>query len=145
MTTQAEPKKRKISKESAKAQINSWLDFYGLDFSDIETDQGEAAAQTFVNTLVRAIMRAELEINVDGTATVTQHLVHPVGNIKDISYVGQKITLSRIAMEKGGGDDQTRTMQFMATMSGVEIKDLTALDGADLTVMRRVSTIFGMV
>jgi hypothetical protein len=144
MTTGKAPNKT-LSKGPAKAQIDAWLDFYGLDFSDIEVDQGEAAAQTFVNTLVRAIMRGELEINVAGTVTVTQHLVIPVGNITDISYVGQKITLSRIAMEKGGGDDQTRTMQFMATMSGVEIKDLTALDGADLTVMRRVSTIFGMV
>lgn len=144
-TEEAAPKVRKISEDSARAQIKSWLVFYGLDFKDIEIEEGENSAKTLVNTLVRAIQRAELEINVDGTARVTQHLVNPVNGVSKIEYVGQRITLSRIAMEKGGGDTETRTMQFMAAMSGVDLKTLMALDGADLTVIKRVSTVFGMV
>lgn len=143
MTTEKNTPK-KISKESAKAQIESWLNFYGLDFEDIELENGEDAAKTITNTLVRAIQRGELEINIDGTAVVTQHLVRPIGSISKIEYKGNRIGYSRVAMEKYN-DTETRTYGFLAAMSGVEFDDLMKLDGADLTVMKRISVVFGMV
>ena len=143
MTTEkTEPKK--ISKESAMAQIESWLKFYGLDFEDIELENGKDAAKTITNTLTRAIQRGELEINIDGTAVVTQHLVRAIGTTKKIEYKGNRIGFARIAMEKYG-DTETRTYGFMAAMSGVEFDELMKLDGADLTVMKRISVVFGMV
>ena len=146
MTTEKneKPEPKKISKESAKAQIESWLNFYGLDFEDIELENGEDAAKTITYTLVRAIQRGELEINIDGTAVVTQHLVMPIGSTTKIEYKGNRIGYSRVAMEKYN-DTETRTYGFLAAMSGVEFDDLMKLDGADLTVMKRISVVFGMV
>lgn len=145
MTTINEAQKvKKISKESAMAQIESWLTFYGLDFEDIEIENGPAVAKTITNNLVRAIQRGELEINIAGTAVVTQHLVMPIGATKTIEYKGNRIGYSRIASEKYD-DSTTSTYGFMAAMSGVEFDDLMKLDGADLTIFRRISTVFGMV
>ena len=135
---------KKISKESARAQIESWLNFYGLDFEDIELENGKETAKTIENTLVRAIQRGELEINIKGTAIVTQHLVIPIGSVKSIVYKGQRIGFSRIAMGKYN-DGESGTYGFMAALSGVDYDDLMKLDGADLAIMRRVATLFIMV
>lgn len=136
---------KKISEKSAKDQIDSMLDYFGLSFDDIVREEGKAVAQTIENTLVRAIQRTELEINVEGGVVVTQHLKYPIGDIKRIDYKGKKLSLSRIAMDKGGESNQTRMYYFMAAMAGIEWENFLKLDGPDLTIYNRIVVLFSMV
>jgi hypothetical protein len=135
-----------ISEEAAQDQIDSWLNFYGLDFDDIVAYEGKAAAKTLINTLRRAIVEGCLEINVEDTCTITQHLTKTkIDNVDAISYVGKKIARSRIAMENGGENQQSRMNAFMGAMSGVESKEFMKLDGFDLTIADRIFVVFSMV
>ena len=135
----------KISAESAELQIESWLDYFGLSFEDIEIDEGKEAAQTLMNTLVRAIQRGELEINTADEMIVTQHLKFKTEQTESITYT-DKVSRARIAMDKSPAKHaQGRMYSFMAAMSGVPVSELIKLKGADATIFNRVATVFSMV
>jgi hypothetical protein len=134
---------RKISKEVAEQQIESWLEYFGLDFNDIVIEDGKEAAETLMNTLVRAIMRGELEINVEDELRVTQHLKFPTENSEDITYL-DKVAKARIAMGDSKNSNQ-RMYSFMAALAGVPHTDLMKLKGPDSTVFNRLATVFSMV
>lgn len=135
----------KISAESAEAQIESWLDYFGLSFDDIVIEDGKEAAQTLMNTLVRAIQRGELEINTADALQVTQHLKFKTEQTEAITYT-DKVSRARIAMDKSPAKHaQGRMYSFMAAMSGVPVSELMKLKGADATIFNRVATVFSMV
>jgi hypothetical protein len=142
----ATPKKKTISEDAAQAQLDEWLNFYGLDFEDIVAYEGKAAAKTLMNTLKRAIQRAELEINLDDSVTITQHLTKSkLDGTDTVSYVSKKIGRARVAMESGGDNQQSRMNAFMGAMSGIESKEFMKLDGSDLTIADRIFVVFSMV
>ena len=133
----------KISPEVAERQINDWLEYYGLDFNDIVIEDGKEAAQTLMNTLVRAIQRGELEINTEDGLNVIHRLKYPTANSEVITYQ-DKVAKARIAMGDGK-NAQTRMYNFMGALAGLPASDLMKLKGPDATIFSRVSTVFSMV
>jgi hypothetical protein len=134
----------KISADSAREQINSWLDYYGLDFADIVIEDGKEAAETLMNTLVRAIQRGELEISIEGDLEIIQHLRFPVEGVGDkITYL-DKTGNAKIAMGKEK-NDQIRMLCFMGALCGIEAKHLKKMKGSDATIRTRLATVFSMV
>ncbi len=68
-----EKKKTKISRESAEAQLNNFLDSYMIDPDNIDDEDIRAHIKTVINKLRTAIMKGMLEIAVDGPPIVKQH------------------------------------------------------------------------
>jgi hypothetical protein len=140
----------KISKEAASAQIDNWLDYYGLDFNDIVKEEGKEAAETLMNTLTRAIMRGELEIVTEGEFQITHNLKFPIvknkesGDTIEQIIFKDKVGKARIAM----GDSRNIHLQmynFMGALSGIPGNMFSQLKGADSTVFTRISMVFSMV
>jgi hypothetical protein len=137
-----------LSKDAASAQIDNWLDYYGLDFNDIVKEEGKEAAETLMNTLVRAIMRGELEILTEGEFQITHNLKFPIQKnesekLEKIIYK-DKVGKARIAM----GDSKNIHLQmynFMGALSGIPGNMFSQLKGADNTVFTRISMVFSMV
>lgn len=145
METEKQTKPQRISPESAQLQIEAWLDYFGLSFDDIVIEDGKEAAQTLMNTLVRAIQRGELEVNTESDLAVTQHLKFKTEQTEKITYT-DKVSRARIAMDKSPAKHaQGRMYSFMAAMSGVPVSELMKLKGADSTIFNRVATVFSMV
>lgn len=142
--TDSKIKKNVISEESAQLQIDAWMEYYGLDFGDIVIEDGEAAAKTLMNTLIRAIMRGELEIDSSDGLTIIQHLKHPTKKTEKITYSG-KVSRARLAMDKAGKGQQASMYAFMASMSNLPTSELIRLDGSDVTVFNRIAVVFSMV
>lgn len=135
--------KKKISNESALAQFDAWLEYYGLDFDDIVVQDGKESAETMKNTLIRAIVRLELEISVEGELSVIQHLKHPTANTTDIEYK-DKVARARIAMGDGNNSESNR-YAFMGALCGLPVVDLLKLKGSDMTIFSRLATVFSLV
>ena len=138
----------KLSKEAATAQIDNWLEYYGLDFNDIVKEEGKEAAETLMNTLTRAIERGELEILTEGEFQITHNLKFPIQKnegekLEQIIYK-DKVGKARIAM----GDSKNIHLQmynFMGALSGIPGDMFSRLKGADNTVFTRISMVFSMV
>ena len=139
----------KISKEVAEAQIESFLDYYGIDKADIELEDGVEAVQTMFNTLSRAIRRGVLEIVDDGELEITHRLVRPVtvkeSVVANITYL-DRVGKAKISMDTvGGKKNQSKQNQFMSVMGDIPISVLINLKGFDATVYSRLSLVFSLV
>ncbi|MCK4536836.1 MAG: hypothetical protein KAT93_07475 [Desulfuromonadales bacterium] len=136
----------KISIEVAEGQIQTLLDYYGIEKTDIEIEDGAEAVQTMYNTLTRAISRGVLEIsNESGELTVTHRLVNPVDDTTEIVYT-DKVGHARIAMDSiSSKKAQSRQNQFMATLGDIPAPVIMKLRGFDSTVFSRLSVVFSMV
>ncbi len=145
--TKSIEKKRLISEESAKEQLEALMEYYDIDKDDIEIEEGPEAVQTLMNGLVRAIRKGRLEIKLDSDQklVVTQHLKHPPGDIADVDYsvVGQK---ARLAMDRvKSTKEQERMCAFMGSLSGLGSTGIGSLVAADMGTMNRLATLFSMV
>ena len=136
----------KISIEVAEAQIQTLLDYYGIEKTDIEIEDGPEAVQTMYNTLTRAISRGVLEISDEsGELMVTHRLIKPVDDTTEIVYT-DKVGRAKIAMDSISPKKvQARQNQFMATLGGIPSPVIMKLRGFDSTVFSRLSVVFSMV
>lgn len=135
----------KISEESAHEQIQTFLEYYGIEKKDIEIEDGVEAVQTMFNTLARAIRRGVLEIIDNGELEVIHHLARPIGDTTKIVYL-DRVGRAKIAMDSVSSKKiQSRQNQFMATMGDVPESVLIKLKGFDSTVCSRLATVFSMV
>ena len=135
----------KISEEVAEEQFDSFLDYFDIDFNDIEVEDGAEAARTMKNTLIRAIRRGALEINVEGEFSIKQKLTHPIGEIDFITYT-DKVARARLAMDhESPKRTQARMFAFMAALSETPVSQLIKMEGKDLSVFGRLTVIFSMV
>jgi hypothetical protein len=135
----------KISEESARLQIENWLEYYGLNFSDIEIEDGEAAAKTLMNTLVRAIQKGQLEVAAEDELKVVHRLTRKIGEIDVITYE-DKVSRARIAMDKvPAKHTQQRQYSFMSALCGLPASELSKLKAVDAAIFTRISLVFSMV
>lgn len=135
----------KISEQVAEEQFESFLDHFDIDFSDIEIEDGEEAARTMKNALIRAIRRGALEITTEDGLSIRQILTHPIGDIQAIVYT-DKIAKARLAMDhESPKKTQARMYAFMAALSGTPPSQLIKMQGKDLMVYGRLTAIFSMV
>ncbi len=131
---------RKISKESAELQFNAILDYFDIEFSDLEIEDGEEAAQTMKNYLIRAICKGRLIVDMEGDFKVTQKLKFPTENTSIIVYE-DKFAVAKVAMKKEKFDKEGI---FMAALSGLPASEFIRLKGADETTKSRLATVFSM-
>lgn len=135
----------KVSEEVAGEQFGSLLEYYDIDFNDIEIEDGAEAAKTMKNTLIRAIRRGALEVATENELVVTQHLTHPIGE-KSVLVFTDKVAKARIAMDQESPKrDNARMRAFMAALADFPAAQLMNLKGSDLAVFNRLAVIFGMV
>ena len=138
-------KENSISEESARAQLNTFLDYYGLSVADIEIEDGVEAVNTLMNGLVRAIQAGKLEITDDANGfRVRQVLICPVDELTELVYQ-DKIAQAKIAMDSAGKKIQLRVYTFLAALTGADVGQLIKLKGADVTTLNRISVLFSMV
>ena len=135
---------KKISKESAQEQFNQWLNYYGLDFEDIEITDGEEAAKTMMNTIVRAIQRGELSIDsTEKGVVLTQKLVYPTEKISEIVYADRVGKAKKAQRSAGKNGDAMGT--FMSALTDIPEIEFMNLRGSDITIFDRISIVFSMV
>lgn len=139
-------KENLISKESARAQLDTFLDYYGLSVEDIEIEDGVEAVNTLMNGLVRAIQAGNLEITEDKDQgfRVRQVLVRPLDERTELVYQ-DKIAAAKIAMDSAGKKVQLRIYSFLSALTGADVGELTRLKGEDVTTLNRISVLFSMV
>ena len=136
---------KKISDEVAEEQFESFLDYYRINFNDIEIEDGAEAARTMKNALVRAIQEGLLEVTAGDDLVIKQNLIKPIGEIDSITYT-DKVAKARLAMDhESPKKTQARMLAFMAALSGVPVSVLLQLKGADYTIFGRIMAIFSMV
>ena len=135
-----------VSKDVAEEQFESLLDYYGIEFSHIEIEDGPEAAATIKNMLVAAIMRGELEINIgDDGMMVIQNLIYRTDAISQITYT-DKVAKARLAMDQVSPKKaQARMFAFMATMANLPVSELLKMRGKDISTFTKLSMIFSMV
>ena len=134
-----------ISEESARAQLDTFLDYYGLSVKDIEIEDGVEAVNTLINGLVRAIQAGKLEITEDENGfRVRQVLVRPLEGLTELVYQ-DKIAQAKIAMDSAGKKVQLRVYTFLEALTGAEVGQLIKLKGQDVTTLNRISVLFSMV
>lgn len=138
-------KEYSISAESARAQLDVFMDYYGLSVEDIEIEDGVEAVNTLVNGLVRAIQAGNLEILDDENGfKVRQKLVRPPEGLVELVYE-DKIAAAKIAMDSAGKKIQLRVYTFLAALTGADVGQLIKLKGQDVTTLNRISVLFSMV
>lgn len=134
---------KKISKEVAELQFGSMLDYFDMSFSDIEIEDGEKAALTMKNFLVRSIQKGRLEISTEnGEFKVIHRLDFPTEKTSEIVY-SDKFSTAKIAMRKAA--DENKEPVFMSALSGVPEVEFSKLKAADVTTFSRLATVFSMV
>lgn len=134
-----------ISEESARAQFNIFMEYYGLSIEDIEIEDGVEAVNTLVNGLIRAIQAGNLEVMEDENGfRVRQVLVRPLEGLTELVYQ-DKIAAAKIAMDSAGKKIQLRVYTFLAALTGADVGQLTKLKGQDVTTLNRISVLFSMV
>lgn len=138
-------KENKISEESARSQLNVFMDYYGLSVADIEIEDGVEAVNTLINGLVRAIREGNLDITDDEKGfRVRQVLVKPLEGLTELVYQ-DKIANAKIAMDSAGKKVQLRVYTFLAALTGADVGQITQLKGRDVTTLNRISVLFSMV
>lgn len=137
---------QKISIESAKKQMDLFLDYYDMDQNDIAVDQGPEAIETILNRLIRAISVGLLEVQLsEGNLKVTQYLKFPMGEITKIDYseFGQK---AKYAADGISNNKPTQKMHaLMASLAGVSSDAFIKLKAVDSSIMERLATLFMVV
>lgn len=135
-----------VSKETAEEQFEMWLDYYGLKFSDIEIEDGEKAAKTLKNGLVRAIIDGHLEVEIRGDGmSVTQYLKNPTKKGGQFIFA-DRVMAAQLASDKESSKQPIhRQRAFMASLAHVPASEFVHLKGVDATVFGRISMIFSLV
>ena len=136
-----------LSEESAAQQIETFLDYYGIDIKDYEpVDNADNAMQITINGLTRAIMIGQLEITLESDSLlVVQKLTRPVGEVAELKYT-DKIGQANRAMEVVKGDKvESRKDAFMATLSNTSASLMLKLKGSDRTLYGKIATVFSLV
>ena len=121
----------KISEQVAEDQFESFLDYFDIDFNDIEIEDGAEAARTMKNTLIRAIRRGALEITTEDGLSIRQILTHPIGDIQAIIYT-DKVARARLAMDhESPKKTQAKMYAFMAALTDIPPSQLMKMEGKE--------------
>ena len=135
--------KNAISRESAAAQVKTFLDFYEIKNEDIEKTEKDNKLEPVVEKLTQQIMAAHLEIVEEkGTLKVTQNLKIAPGELKQISYdiLGGK---NKVAMrDKGVNDFYGRSYAMMGSLCGLGETAILNLKGVDLSVVETLGALY---
>lgn len=132
-----------IDEEAARAQIEQFCDWYGIDLEEnkqVAAEGGVIAFELTVRRLVKAFRRGALEVREEDdpkkgqTLVVLQRLAHPInrGEITEIEYA--EITGATKASVKipKNANDTAALYAVLAVLSGQGREVFTALRGTDI-------------
>ena len=133
--------KYKMSEETARGQMQDFMDSYDIDQNDLVVDQGPEAVETILNRLIRAIRTGQLEILSDGRARL--NLKVPFGDGKALTFERLDGTAKRA--HAGIKNTFDAHMAQMGSLCNLPPSKLSTFDPVDLSVVERLSTLFTVV
>ena len=141
-TQVSEPEEKyKMSEETARGQMQDFMDSYEIDKNDLVVDQGPESIDTILNRLIRSIRTGQLEIIDGGCARL--NLVVPFGNTTDLTFTRLTGTAQRAYADIK--NTFSAHMAQMGSLCNVPPSKLATLDPVDLSVVQRLSTLFTVV
>ena len=140
-TEDAPQGKYKMSVETARGQMQDFMDSYDIDQNDLVVDQGPESVETILNRLIRAIRTGQLEILSDGRARL--NLIETFGDVKALTFE----RLTGTAQREFAKDKNTFSshMAQMGSLCNLPPAKLATLDPRDLSIVQRLSTLFTVV
>ncbi len=133
-------KKREISKESAQAQLDLFLDFYQIDPLDIDDDSQRSAIKSTLNRIRKAIMTGRVEVLQDGDLEVKQH-TKQTENKTVFTY--KEITgKHKRQLDKIGDENYKRVHTILSSLSGIPVHEFSKLKGADMSISESLGALF---
>lgn len=138
---EATEEKYKMSEETARGQMQDFMDSYDIDQNDLVVDQGPESVETILNRLIRSIRTGQLEILSDGRARL--NLVVEFGDTKALTFE----RLTGTAQREFAKDKNTFSshMAQMGSLCNLPPSKLATLDPRDLSIVQRLSTLFTVV
>jgi hypothetical protein len=133
--------KQVLAAETARLQMDGLMKSYDIDQSDIVIDQGEAAVETVINRLVRAIQNGDIEV-LDG-GSVRQNLRKPKGDVKQIVY--KRLNGNAIKARDKAPDGLLADCAMMGSLGSIPEHAMASLDAVDLSIMQRLARLFTVV
>lgn len=136
-----------ISPQNADEQIKKMFDFYEIDFEDYEEIEvnGNKASIVFEaakKKLIKAIRKGKIEIDYDdnGELVIAQHLKCKYKTLTEIQYkaVSGK---AKVAMAKFDNQN-SQIYALLAAMAGIEVSQIHALKGPDLSIAECLGGLF---
>ena len=136
-----EQKQIKLSKESAEAVFNEFLDFYDIDFEDIVNDQGKEGAKTLQNKMIRAIQKGKVEIKmVEENGGERLHVVQNLIGGDCVAYKEYNAAASMEADKGRGG--ATANYYLLASLCGHGVDRIKKLRGPDLKIAEYIGILY---
>lgn len=132
-----------ISEDSARAQLDLFLDFYEISLEDIKNTEAKMGMENTIEKIAKTIRKGRLEITEEGdNLKVVQTLKRPPGETKTIEYsivAGRhKITMK----DKGKDDHYGRLYAMMGGISGLGEKAIVSLDGVDMSLVECLGALY---
>ena len=149
----------KLSEESAQAQIELFLDWYGLDFDELFKKEGDKTDRTregVKNRLIKCVRKGYIEVkeeaaggekNSSGESTlvVMQHLDRAVHGKQEVKY-NEFCGRHRAAVTVLEGENETAQMyRLLGLVTGEGKEFFDSLRGADIGVADMLGFLFLLV
>lgn len=129
-----------IQQEPAEKIFNDLLEYYDIDFNDIEIDQGEEGALTVKNKLVRALRRGRMETNIHEDAKKGFQIIHHLRDGTSITYNEYNHT----CMEESVKCKGVKNIAMMGALCDEGLGRLKQLRGPDLKLIEFISVLFSL-
>jgi len=133
------PRQSKISRESAQAQIDNFLDYYLIDPDDLDDDDQKSAVQSTINKLRSGIMKGMVEIAVDGKPIVKHHTRYTEN--KNVLEYGVLSGQTKRKLDEIEGRYK-RIHEVLGMLSKVGAAVIMDFEGADMSIAEALGTLF---
>jgi hypothetical protein len=134
-------KEYKLSEESAWEQMNALMKSYDIDKRDVVIDQGEAAIDTILNRLVRAIRTGQMEVQGDGSVLHT--LAVPKGDMTTLTY--RRLNGIALKARDKAKEPFDKDCALMGSLCNMPASAMADLDPLDISIFQRLGTLFMVV
>ena len=138
--TQAVDNKYKMSEDTARTQMQSFMDSYGINISVLPEDQ-QGPMEYVVNWLVDAIRTGKVEILEDGT--VKHRLTKQYGDVSFLIY--ERLTGTAEREYAANKNSFTAHMAQMGSLCSLTKSAMASLDATDRSVAEKLSLLFTSV
>lgn len=129
-----------ISKESAEEVFSELLEYYDIDFEDLEIDQGAEGARTVKNKLVRAIRRGRMETNIHEDPKKGFQIIQHLRDGTTITYN----EYNHACMEEAAKCKTVKNIALMGALCPEGYARLKQLRGPDMKFIEYVSVLFSL-
>lgn len=133
-----------ISEQIAQEQIDVLLDFYDIDFADIEKKEAREAVESSCKRLKRAVRKGMIDIKtVDDTIEVIQNLSRPFKNFEGPIVYKEITGRAKVAMRDNADTDHFgRIYALLGGMAGEGEAVIQKLRGKDMSVAECLGVLF---